>query len=303
MSAAPAGDRAHRGTIFVEDAAVLEHHHLAADQHVIRLRAPETAARARPGQFVHLECDPLLRMRRPFSIMRADPGAGWIDVLYKVVGQGTALLARRAPGESLSLLGPIGMPFVLHPERPRPLLIGGGVGIPPMVFVAEAFLKAPRRDDRAPWRPFVVMGSEVPFPFTPRPSQFMVPGVDGGATACMPLLEDWGIPSRLASKQGYAGCFDGFVTDLARAWLGALDAGARAEVEVLGCGPTPMLKAVAALAAEFDLPCQVSLEEHMACAVGGCAGCAVEVTVGGKRAMKRVCVDGPVFDARTVFPR
>ncbi|MDQ2640294.1 MAG: dihydroorotate dehydrogenase electron transfer subunit, partial [Pseudomonadota bacterium] len=67
------------------------------------------------------------------------------------------------------------------------------------------------------------------------------------------------------------------------------------------CGPTPMLKAVAALAREFDLPCQVSLEEYMACAVGGCAGCAVEVQTPAGPAMKRVCVDGPVFDARTVF--
>ena len=295
-------DRGHRGTIFVETAEVLDHQHLAAAQHLIRLRAPETARRARPGQFVHLECDPLLRMRRPFSIMRADPRAGWIDLLYKAVGSGTELLAQRAAGETLSLLGPIGVPFALDPARPRPLLIGGGVGIPPMVFVAEALLT----DARAPWRPFVVMGSEVPFPFTPRPSQFMVAGVGGGATACMPLLEDWRIPSRLASRQGYPGCFDGLVTDLARAWLAALDEPARSEVEVLACGPTRMLAAVAALAAEHGLPCQVSLEEHMACAVGGCAGCAVEVRLpdgrSTKRAMKRVCVDGPVFDARQVFP-
>lgn len=289
-------DKSQRGTIFVEDAEVLEHQAHAGSQHVLRLRAPETAARAKPGQFVHLACDPRLQMRRPFSIMRA--GDGWIDLLYKVVGTGTAQLAQRRKGETLSLLGPIGMPFVLHPERPRPLLIGGGVGIPPMVFVAES-LKA---DKRARWLPFVIMGSEVPFPFSARPSQFMVAGLPPAATACMPLLEDWGIPSRLASKQGYPGCFDGYVTDLARAWFGGLDAKARAEVEVFACGPTPMLKAVAALAAEAGLPAQVSLEEHMACAVGGCAGCAVEVVKDGAKQMKRVCVDGPVFDARTVFP-
>ena len=289
-------DKSHRGTIFVEDAEVLEHQAHPGAQHVMRLRAPETAARAKPGQFVHLSCDPRLPMRRPFSIMRA--GEDWIDLLYKVVGQGTELLAQRRKGEALSLLGPIGKPFVLHPARPRPLLIGGGVGIPPMVFVAEAT----KADKRARWQPFVIMGSEVPFPFTPRPSQFMVAGLPPAATACMPLLEDWGIPSRLASQQGYPGCFDGFVTDLARAWLTKLDTKARAEVEVLACGPTPMLKAVAALAAEFDLPCQVSLEEYMACAVGGCAGCAVEVVIDGAKQMKRVCVDGPVFDARTVFP-
>jgi dihydroorotate dehydrogenase electron transfer subunit len=289
-------DRAHRGTIFVEDAEVLEHQAHPGAQHVLRLRAPETAARAQPGQFVHLSCDPRLPMRRPLSIMRA--GEGWIDLLYKVVGQGTALLAERRKGERLSLLGPIGLPFVAHPERPRPLLIGGGVGIPPMVFVAER-LKA---DRRARWQPFAIMGSEVPFPFSARPSQFVVPGLPPAVTACMPLLDDWGIPSRLASLQGYPGCFDGYVTDLARAWLGGLDAAARAEVEVFACGPTPMLKAVAALAAEQGLPCQVSLEEHMACAVGGCAGCAVEVVLEGKRHMKRVCVDGPVFDSRAVFP-
>jgi dihydroorotate dehydrogenase electron transfer subunit len=117
----------------------------------------------------------------------------------------------------------------------------------------------------------------------------------------MPLLEDWNIPARLASLQGYDGCFNGYVTDLAREWLKSLSEDERAEVEIFSCGPTPMLKAVAALAVEFDLPCQVSLEEFMACAVGGCAGCAVEIITEDGPAMKRVCVDGPVFDAATVF--
>jgi dihydroorotate dehydrogenase electron transfer subunit len=88
---------------------------------------------------------------------------------------------------------------------------------------------------------------------------------------------------------------------LARHWLQSLNDAARAEVEVFACGPTPMLRAVAQLAREFDLPCQVSLEEYMACAVGGCAGCVVEVQTPTGPAMKRVCVDGPVFDAKTVF--
>ena len=88
---------------------------------------------------------------------------------------------------------------------------------------------------------------------------------------------------------------------MARTWLQGLDSQALAEVEVFACGPHPMLKAVAALAAEFTLPCQVSLEEFMACGVGGCAGCVVEVRTPEGPAMKRVCVDGPVFDARRVF--
>jgi len=114
-------------------------------------------------------------------------------------------------------------------------------------------------------------------------------------------MEDWGIASRLASLQGYAGCHDGYVTELARAWLDALDDAQRAEVAIYSCGPMPMLKAVAELADSFALPCEVCLEEFMACAVGGCAGCAVRVRIGAGEAMKRVCVDGPVFAADTVM--
>jgi len=147
----------------------------------------------------------------------------------------------------------------------------------------------------------VIMGSEVPFPFKAEPSKILVPGVPADTIAAMPLMEDWGIASRLASLQGYPGCFQGYVTDLARAWLDALDDNQRKEVAVFACGPHPMLEAVARLAREYHLPCQVSLEEFMACAVGGCAGCVVPVQTPKGPAMKRVCVDGPVFDARTVF--
>lgn len=285
----------HRGTIHLEEAEILAHQAYPGDQYVLRVRAPECAAKALPGSFAHLQCDPLLAMRRPLSIMRVDPNQGWVEFLYKAVGEGTRLLARRQPGETLSLLGPIGVPFQVHPERPRPLLLGGGVGIPPMVFLAD------RLRANAAWQPFVVMGSEVPFPFQARPSQFLVPGLPEGVIAAMPLLEDWGIPSRLASLQGYPGVFEGYVTDLARAWLHGLTETERAEVEVFSCGPHPMLEAVARLAREFDLPCQVSLEEFMACAVGGCAGCTVEIQTPEGPAVKRVCVDGPVFDAQQVF--
>jgi len=289
-------DRAHRDTIFVEECEILAHEAHPGAQHILRIRAPRIAAHARPGSFAHLQCDPLLPMRRPLSIMRVDAQAGWVDFLYKAVGEGTRLLARRGTGETLSVMGPIGTPFTPHPGRPRTLLIGGGVGIPPMLFLAE---NLKRRG--APWAPFVIMGSEVPFPFQARPSRMLVPGMPEGVIAAMPLLEDWDVPSRLASLQGYPGCFEGYVTDLARAWIEALEPAQREEVAVFSCGPHPMLEAVARLAREYDLPCQVSLEEFMACAVGGCAGCAVEVRTDAGPAMKRVCVDGPVFDARQVF--
>ena len=289
--------KANRGTIFLEEALVLQQTAYDADQFILRVAAPKCAARAEPGSFVHLTCDPAIPMRRPLSIMRADAQAGWIEILYKVLGPGLQALAARKAGEKISTLGPIGRPFVAHPERPHALLIGGGVGIPPMIFLADR-LRA-RKD--AEWKPLVLMGSEIPFPFRTRPSRIVVAGIPDGSIACMPLLDEWGVASRLASRSDFPGCFDGFVTELADRWLGLLSPEGLAEVEIFACGPTPMLQATAKLARRFNVPCQVSLEEFMACAVGGCAGCTVSVQTPEGPAMKRVCVDGPVFDAYTVF--
>jgi len=282
--------RPHRGTIFVEDAEVLSNEGFDSEQYVLRVRAARLATAARPGSFAHIRCDPLLAMRRPMSVMRTDPEAGWAEFLYKQVGQGTRLLAQARPGDALSILGPIGVPFSVSASRSRPLLIGGGVGIPPMVFLVDGL-----RVHGTEMNPLVIMGSEVPFPFRPRPSQILVPGMPEGTIACMPLLEDWGIASRLASLAGFAGCFEGYVTELARSWIETLSAETRAQVEIFACGPTPMLKATQALAKRYDLPSQLCLEEYMACAVGGCAGCAVRIRSPEGPAMKRVCVDGPVF--------
>ena len=290
--------RPHRGTIFVEEAQILAHQDHPGRQFVLRLRAPKCAAAATPGSFVHLACDPLLPMRRPLSIMRTDSTGGAIEVLYKVVGPGLDALSKRPVGATLSVMGPIGKGYSPRPERPLALLVGGGVGIPPMVFLADELRR--RRD--AAWRPLVLMGSEIPFPFRARPSTLLVPGMADGVIACMPLLEDWGVPSRLATLAGFPGCFHGYVTDLAEEWLASLDVTTLARVEIFACGPTPMLHATAKLARRYGVPCQVSLEEFMACAVGGCAGCAVPVVTDAGLAMKRVCVDGPVFDANAVFP-
>jgi dihydroorotate dehydrogenase electron transfer subunit len=164
-----------------------------------------------------------------------------------------------------------------------------------MVFLADFLHRY------AGWKPFVTMGSEVPFPFHPQPSKILVPGMPEGVIAAMPLLEDWGTASRLASTRGYPGCYEGYVTDLARNWLTALNDSQRSEVELFACGPHPMLEAAANLGAEFGLPAQVALEEFMACGVGGCAGCVVEAKTVQGPAMRRVCVDGPVFDATAVF--
>lgn len=287
--------KTHRGTIFVEEGEILEQQSFEGDQYVLKIHSPKLAAAANPGDFAHLQCDPTLPQRRPMSVMLTDPEAGWVQFLYKDVGKGTHMLAARQPGHKLSVLGPIGKGFALDPTRNRPLLLGGGVGIPPMVFVASRL-----RSQLGEVSPLVMMGSEVPFPFRVSPSQILVPSMPEGVIAAMPLMEDWGIASRLASGQGYAGCFDGFITELARSWLASLSAEHLSQVYILACGPTPMLQATAKLAAEFNVPSQLSLEEYMACAVGGCAGCTVAIEEQGEIAMRRVCVDGPVFDGATI---
>jgi len=151
-----------RGSIFQEDAKIIDHQHHDGDQHTMRLFAPQCASNAHAGQFVHLTCDPSLPLRRPLSIMRSNAQEGWIDLLYKDVGQGTHLLTTRQTGETISLLGPIGNTFHLSSNQPIRILIGGGVGIPPMIFLAETIAQHFPEDRE---NTFVIMGSEVPFPF------------------------------------------------------------------------------------------------------------------------------------------
>ena len=281
-----------RNTIFVEDGEVISVETFAGDQFIQRIRAPKCSAAATAGSFVHVTCDETLPMRRPLSIMRA--GDDWIEVLYKTTGGGLQLLSRKRPGEIVSIMGPIGTPFRPDPERPNSLLIGGGVGIPPMVFLADVL-----RDDPS-YIPLAILGSEIPFPFPLVESTLAFPGINDQSRSTMPLLESWGIPTRLTSLSGFVGCHRGLVTDLAEEWLEQASDDMRDATKIFTCGPTPMLQAVAAVAARYDVACEVSLEEYMACAVGGCAGCTVLVNTPDGHAMKRVCVDGPVFDAATV---
>jgi dihydroorotate dehydrogenase electron transfer subunit len=284
----------HRDTILSEDALITQIERYPAEQFVVRLHAPRIAAMATPGSFIHLSCDASLPMRRPLSIMRASATDGWMDVLYKVIGKGTRTLAGQAVGQRLSALGPIGNGFDLPDARTQALLIGGGVGIPPMVFLAEAMVA----QDHTP--ALAIMGSEVPFPFEVGTARTSMSGVETGVNATMTSLDRLGVPSRLASAAGFAGCHRGYVTDLADQWLRALDAQTRANVVIYACGPNPMLAATATLARHHNVNCFVSMEEFMACAVGGCAGCAIRTSEPDGPAMKRVCVDGPVFDARNV---
>ena len=286
-----------KATIFPEQARVLEHHALADNQYIIRLHVPNCAAHVLPGNFIHLSCDQNpYALKRPFSVLRCDAAQGWIEVLYKIVGDGTRNLSLAKIDDQLHCLGPIGNSFELSSNKTLPLLLGGGVGIPPIVFFAE-YLRA--HTDIAP---IVMMGSEIAFPFAVETTQQILAGVPKQINAVMKSLQAQNIQSRLCSKQGYEGFFDGYINELAECWLSQLDTDQLDRVEIFACGPEPMLNAVAALAKKYQLACQLSLEEHMACAVGGCAGCTVKITdIHGQAQMKRVCVDGPVFDAYSVY--
>lgn len=288
--------QSNRGSLCVELAELIWTNGYPDRQFVQRLSAPRCARRATAGSFVHVQCDRTIPMRRPLSIMRVSAEDGWLEILYKVVGDGLHALSRKRPGDRVSLIGPIGNGFSIQESRTRNILIGGGVGIPPVVFLAESLSRT-----SAATGPLVLMGSEIPFPFEVRESALPTEWLPGNVVTTMQLLESLNISCRLASLSGFAGCYPGYVTDLARRRLETQTRDQLAQTQLFACGPTPMLAAVAGLAREFDVPCQVSLEEYMACAVGGCAGCAVLVETDDGPAMKRVCVDGPVFDAARVF--
>jgi dihydroorotate dehydrogenase electron transfer subunit len=108
------------------------------------------------------------------------------------------------------------------------------------------------------WTLLVLLGSDAPFPFRPRPSVIVVPGIPTGVIACMPLLEKWGIASRLSSTADLPGCFEGTVTELADAWLSSLSPKDLADVDIFSCGPTPMLETTATVARRYSVPYQTS---------------------------------------------
>jgi len=282
----------HSNTVVEEAATIIANVSHQGEQFIMRLHAPRIAEKAKPGQFIHLRCCDRLALRRPLSLMQANRSAGTIDILVKAIGDGTRALREQPIGAVLPTMGPIGHGFDLSDPDKHYLCIGGGVGIPPMIFAA---LSLPD-----PTHTLVLAGSEVPFPFALAPSTILLPGISGNTIMAITSLEERGIASRLASKADIFGCFDGFVPQLAQQHLMALDTNARKQRVLLACGPLAMLQAVKRLGEKFNLPTQLSLEEHMACAIGGCAGCVVETVENGQSHHRRVCVDGPVFDAATL---
>jgi dihydroorotate dehydrogenase electron transfer subunit len=252
-------------------ATVIANDPVADNIFVLRLEEPDQARDVRSGQFVHIRCvapgtsvtDPLLR--RPLSVLRTgvnpmnDLPASQYEVVYDVVGRGTSLLSHLRPGDFADVLGPLGRGFTIERTTTRLLLVGGGVGTVPLIALAEDALR--RSLDVAFLAGYRSSGKV--FPSTRVPSE---------------------VDYVISTNDGSLGRF-GFVTDVARDYLTWAD-------QICACGPVPMLRSLAALKAEWTIPVQIAMEEHMGCAMGVCLGCVVRT----RRGYQRVCRDGPVFD-------
>jgi len=234
----------------------------------LALLAPAVSQAATPGQFVMVRSavalDPLLR--RPFSVCRVN-GDGTLEILVKVIGQGTRGLAALKVGDQVDLLGPLGHGFVM-PDHGRACLVGGGIGAAPLLFLAQ------KLGERLP-------ASDI---------QVLLGARTGAEAMALALpFRDLGLPVQLATDDGTAG-HHGLVGEL----LAALTSGAF-PTQVYACGPHPMLAAVARISTDRGWPCQVSTEAIMACGLGACLGCAVPRN--GGRGYLHVCKQGPVFEA------
>nr|WP_246600011.1 dihydroorotate dehydrogenase electron transfer subunit [Gordonibacter massiliensis (ex Traore et al. 2017)] len=258
-----------------ERARILANAKVGPNLYLMTLDAPDIAAAIEPGQFVHMKVPGMEAhiLRRPFSVYARDVRTGTLEILYQAVGFGSEHMTGLVPGQcgDAELIGPVGRAW--HPaDAKRALLVGGGVGAAPLFMLAESLAAAGARAD-------VVLGAQTE-----------------QALTCRARYEELlDAPPRCATDDGSFGR-EGFCTSLvAEALAEASETGEQYDYLAV-CGPEPLMKIVAGMAAEAGVPCEVSLEKRMACGIGACLSCVVD-TVDGK---KRACVDGPVFDARKV---
>ncbi len=248
-------------------ATVLQKDEVAPQVHKIRFFAPRIAKSAQPGQFVHIKCgeEQNYILRRPFSIHQANSSDS-IEILFKVVGRGTSWLAKLKVKDSVDIIGPLGNGFSLKSRPGKIMLVAGGMGIAPLIFLADKLAKEHTKT-------YTVIGA-----------------------ANKELLLDYMNLKRLtrkitaATEDGSQGV-KGLITDI----LPAAITEDHPDV-IFACGPFSMLREVAFIARREDVDCQVALEELMACGVGACLACVVKTKTG----FKRVCADGPVFDSREI---
>jgi dihydroorotate dehydrogenase electron transfer subunit len=249
------------------------------------LAAPAFPATFRAGEFVMVRPpwggDPFLpRAFSIYRIARQGDSPAVVEILYKVLGKGTQHLARMEPSQEVEVLGPLGNAFTLPDDGARPVLVAGGIGVPPIAALATQIAQF-----RIPHSAF-------------RNVEVFLGGKTSEDILCVKDFEEAGAGVHIATEDGSLGT-RGLITDLLRPFL-ITHHGSR--FTIYSCGPPGMLAAVARLAEECAIPCQVSVEANMACGFGACMGCAIEVKADVK-AYKLVCKDGPVFEAREIVWR
>ena len=219
-----------------------------------------------PGQFVHIKCGEGLLLRRPISVCtcQEDEPSDLLSIVFEIRGEGTQWLAERREGEELDVLGMAGNGFSVRPDQ-RCLLVGGGIGIPPMLGCAQ---------------------------YTMKNSTAILGGRSKDKIILQECFHNECAKVMVATDDGSLG-HHGFVDTLVRQ---ELEQDKNYDC-VLACGPKPMLRTVARVAEEFGIPCQVSMEERMGCGIGACLVCACDMADGSR---KHVCKDGPVFDSKEV---
>lgn len=253
-----------------EKAKVLSQEELAEGIYSLWLQAEKTAAAAGPGQFISMfSSDASRLLPRPISLCEIEPGSGRLRVVYRVAGAGTREFSQYSPGKTVDILGPLGNGFPLEKAKgKRVFLIGGGIGIPPMLETAKQLKKKAEI--------YSILGY--------RDSQMVL---KSEFEACGPAV--------IATEDGSAGT-KGNVLDAIR------ENGLRGDI-IFACGPTPMLRALKAYAAEQQMECYISLEERMACGIGACLACVCkskDIDEHSHVHNKRICKEGPVFRAEEV---
>ncbi len=263
--------------LFDERAEVVGNIQLSERIYLMGIYAPQTANSIKPGQFVHITVDNTTGhiLRRPFSVMAADPETGIIDILYQVVGSLTEVMTAWEEGHVLSMISPIGRGWRYPAGTEHALLVGGGIGAAPLFMLCKDLVSRGIRTD-------VVLGA-----------------VTADALVCRARYESLAsdiLRLSYATDDGTLGRA-GFCTSLVEDALAAMELSDVSYDYIAVCGPEPLMRSVANMAEAANVFCEASLERRMACGVGACLSCIVE-TRGGRR---RACVDGPVFETKEIL--
>ncbi len=279
--------------VYRESAPVVRVSALRGGHCRLRLGAPSIAASIRPGQFVNVgpPGDSTL-LRRPFGVYQTLDRTD-IELLFKVVGKGTAALAEVSPGDELDIIGPLGNGFDLSEDfAETAVLVAGGFGVAPLYALAQALREKGSQT-------YLFVGTEEDVPVETSDSSMQLSFVDPDVKITLTDFEELGAVARVASMRHRPGFFHGLASELLERFLH--HAGSGCNARVYACGPWAMLKRTAGIAAEYNLTCEVLLEERMGCGIGACMSCAVRLKgENGEPVYARACVEGPVFDAAIV---